>query len=111
MVFAAATDYSGSADLSGYTLVDELGSSSGNFSTSNKVRFTVPMFGGWDGLDPRKNQLETEQSTGTDTLSGDFDRAIKILSNPDEVDFNLISMPGITSSAGGALTDRLVNMS
>ena len=110
LVFAATTDYSGSADLSGYTLVDELGSSSGNFSTSNKVRFTVPMFGGWDGLDPRKNQLETEQSTGTDTLSGDFDRAIKILSNPDEVDFNLISMPGITSSAGGSLTDRLVNM-
>ena len=25
---------------------------------ANKVRFTVPMFGGWDGFDPRKNQLE-----------------------------------------------------
>tara|TARA_Y100000401_G_C8303621_1_gene215638 strand:- start:305 stop:1252 length:948 start_codon:yes stop_codon:yes gene_type:complete len=68
------------------------------------------MFGGWDGFDPRKNQLETEVSTGTDTLSGDFNTAIKVLSNPDEVDFNLVAMPGIHSSAGGALTDRLVDM-
>ena len=110
LVFAAAADYPGSGDVSSYTFIDQLGSSSGNFSTNNPVRFTVPMFGGWDGFDPRKKQLETEQSTGTDTLSGDFDRAIKILSNPDEVDFNLISMPGISSSAGGSLTDRLVDM-
>ena len=68
------------------------------------------MFGGWDGFDPRKNQLETEQSTSTDTLSGDFNTAIKILANPDEVDFNLIAMPGITSSAGGSLTQRLLDM-
>ena len=110
LVFAAAADYPGSGDVSSYTFIDQLGSSSGNFSTNNPVRFTVPMFGGWDGFDPRKKQLETEQSTGTDTLSGDFDRAIKILSNPDEVDFNVISMPGISSSAGGSLTDRLVDM-
>ena len=110
LIFAAAADYAGSGDVSSYTFIDQLGSSSANFSTNNSVRFTVPMFGGWDGFDPRKKQLETEQSTGTDTLSGDFDRAIKILSNPDEVDFNLISMPGISSSAGGSLTDRLVDM-
>ena len=110
LIFAAAADYAGSGDVSSYTFIDQLGSSSANFSTNNAVRFTVPMFGGWDGFDPRKKQLETEQSTGTDTLSGDFDRAIKILSNPDEVDFNLISMPGISSSAGGSLTDRLVDM-
>jgi phage tail sheath protein FI len=93
-----------------FTIVDQFGSNSGNFSSTNKVRFTVPMFGGWDGFDPRKNQLETEQSTGTDTLSGDFNTAIKILANPDEVDFNLIAMPGITSSAGGSLTQRLLDM-
>jgi len=110
LVFAAAADYAGSGNVSNYTFIDQLGSSSANFSTNNPVRFTVPMFGGWDGFDPRKKQLETEQSTGTDTLSGDFDRAIKILSNPDEVDFNLIAMPGISSSAGGSLTDRLVDM-
>ena len=92
LIFAAAADYAGSGDVSSYTFIDQLGSSSANFSTNNAVRFTVPMFGGWDGFDPRKKQLETEQSTGTDTLSGDFDRAIKILSNPDEVYFNLISM-------------------
>jgi hypothetical protein len=93
-----------------FTIIDQFGSNSGNFSSTNKVRFTVPMFGGWDGFDPRKNQLETEQSTGTDTLSGDFNTAIKILANPDEVDFNLIAMPGITSSAGGSLTQRLLDM-
>ena len=110
LLYAAAADYPGSAGVTNYTSVDMLGSSSGNFSTVNKVRFSVPMFGGWDGFDPRKNQLETEVSTGTDTLSGDFNTAIKILSNPDEVDFNLVAMPGIHSSAGGALTDRLVDM-
>ena len=110
LLYAAAADYTGSAGVTNYTSVDMLGSSSGNFSTTNKVRFSVPMFGGWDGFDPRKNQLETEVSTGTDTLSGDFNTAIKILSNPDEVDFNLVAMPGIHSSAGGALTDRLVDM-
>ena len=110
LLYAAAADYPGSAGVTNYTSVDMLGSSSGNFSTVNKVRFSVPMFGGWDGFDPRKNQLETEVSTGTDTLSGDFNTAIKVLSNPDEVDFNLVAMPGIHSSAGGALTDRLVDM-
>jgi len=110
LLYSAAADYPGSAGVTNYTAVDMLGSSSGNFSTVNKVRFSVPMFGGWDGFDPRKNQLETEVSTGTDTLSGDFNTAIKILSNPDEVDFNLVAMPGIHSSAGGALTDRLVDM-
>ena len=121
LIFANAAD-KGSASGNGdnnteftsissqYHYIDQVGSNSGNFSSTNKVRFTVPMFGGWDGFDPRKNQLETEQSTGTDTLSGDFNTAIKILANPDEVDFNLISMPGITSSAGGSLTQRLLDM-
>jgi phage tail sheath protein FI len=116
LIFANSTDVGGAASAintaisAQYTYIDQVGSNSGNFSTSNKVRFTTPMFGGWDGFDPRKNQLETEQSTGTDTLSGDFNTAIKILANPDEVDFNLIAMPGITSSAGGSLTQRLLDM-
>ena len=81
-----------------------------DYTNTNKVRFTAPMFGGWDGFDPRKDPLVTEVSTGTDTLSGDFATAIQVLANPDEVDFNLIAMPGIHSSAGGSLTDRLVSM-
>ena len=116
LIFANSTDIGGASSATNtaisaqYTYVDQVGSNSGNFSSTNKVRFTTPMFGGWDGFDPRKNQLETEQSTGTDTLSGDFNTAIKILANPDEVDFNLIAMPGITSSAGGSLTQRLLDM-
>jgi phage tail sheath protein FI len=116
LIFANSTDIGGASSATNtaisaqYTYVDQVGSNSGNFSSTNKVRFTTPMFGGWDGFDPRKNQLETEQSTGADTLSGDFNTAIKILANPDEVDFNLIAMPGITSSAGGSLTQRLLDM-
>jgi len=110
LLMATSTDYTASADLTGYTFVDMLGANSSNYSTSNKVRFSVPMFGGWDGFDPRKDQLETEISSGNDTLSADFNTAIQILSNPDEVDFNLIAMPGIHSSAGGSLTDRLIDM-
>ena len=113
LIYATAKDKSTGdtvPSIAGYTAIDMIGGSSSNFSSENKVRFSVPMVGGWDGFDPRKNQLETEVSTGTDTLSGDFDTAIKIISNPDEVDFNLVAMPGIHSSAGGALTDRLVDM-
>ena len=116
LIFANSTDVGGAASAintaisAQYTYIDQVGSNSGNFSTSNKVRFTTPMFGGWDGFDPRKNQLETEQSTSSDTITGDFNTAIKILANPDEVDFNLIAMPGITSSAGGSLTQRLLDM-
>lgn len=116
LIFANSTDIGGAASAANttisaqYTYVDQVGSNSGNFSTSNKVRFTVPMFGGWDGFDPRKNQLLTEQSADSDTITGSFNTAIKILANPDEVDFNLIAMPGITSSAGGSLTQRLLDM-
>ena len=31
------------------------------------------------------------------TVSGDFDVAKKTLANPEEVDFNLIAVPGVTS--------------
>ena len=57
----------------------------------NKIAFAVPFFGGFDGLDVRDDEI---QSHWDGTLSADFFNAIKVLGNPDEIDFNLLCVPG-----------------
>tara|TARA_R110000744_G_scaffold118465_1_gene221267 strand:- start:109 stop:2490 length:2382 start_codon:yes stop_codon:yes gene_type:complete len=110
LMFANSSDYSGSTNTTAFTRVDILGSNSGNFSTTNKVRFTVPFYGGSDGFDVRVNKLTAQNATNTDTLSGDFNIAIKTLANADEVDFNLLAIPGSHSSGGGNIPDRAIEM-
>jgi len=44
------------------------------------------------------------------TVSGDFDVAKKTLANPEEVDFNLIAVPGVTSSAAGNPIGKYIDM-
>jgi hypothetical protein len=110
LMFVNDADYSGSTNTTSFTRVDILGSNSGNFSTTNKVRFTVPFYDGWDGFDKRGNLLEAMVSTDTGTLSGDLNIAIKTLSNADEVDFNLLAIPGAHSSGGGNIPDRAIEM-
>ena len=95
-----------------------VGSNSGNFVNSSTrraqgledneaLKFVAPVFSGWDGYDPRTNML-TVQDTGT--VSGDFDIARKTLANPEEVEFNLLAVPGITSSGAGAPINNFLNM-
>ena len=50
----------------------------------------------------------TIQDTGT--VSGDFDVARKTLANPEEVEFNLLAVPGITSSGAGTPINNFLNM-
>ena len=79
-----------------------------NFSTSNNVRLSAAFYGGTDGFDPRNDMLN---SLNDGSLTGDFEKAIQILSNPEEIDFNLVSIPGVTSSeSGGGSTNRLIDM-
>jgi hypothetical protein len=110
LIFVNSADYSGSTNTTAFTRIDILGSNSGNFSTTNKVRFTVPFYDGWDGFDKRNNLLTSMVATDTTTLSGDLDIAIKTLANADEIDFNLLAIPGAHSSGGGNIPDRAIEM-
>ena len=119
MLFISTTgELSGSGSLSAYTFVNMVGSNSGNFVNSSTrrraglednmaLKFIAPVFGGWDGYDPRSNLL-TDLNDGT--VSGDFDIARKTLANPEEVDFNLLGVPGVTSSGAGTPIMNFLNM-
>ena len=119
MLFISTTgELSGSGSVTNFTLVNMVGSNSGNFigSTAARtqglednvaVKFVAPVFSGWDGYDPRSNLL-TVLNTGT--VTGDFDVAKKTLANPEEVDFNLIAVPGVTSSAAGNPVGKYIDM-
>lgn len=94
-------------DDSNFTLVSTTGANASSFTTNNSVRFTVAMFGGSDGFDPRNNMLNAYNNG---SLSGDYESAIKILSNPEEIDFNLIAVPGVHSGESGSTNDILIDM-
>jgi hypothetical protein len=102
LIASATAELSGSGSLtSAYNFID---ASSTAISTSatvydSLIRFTVPFYGGWDGIDPRKDKL---QLLLDGTLSADLWNAIKVLGNPDELDFNLLTVPGVF--AGGPAT-------
>lgn len=79
-------------------------------STSNVVKFSVPLFGGFDGYDKRVDLRIAANSTGDTSITGDFEKAIRVLSNPDQVDFNLLAMPDITSSNAGNIPQKALDM-
>lgn len=107
LYMSASSDLSGSGLLSGYTIVDMLASTSAtNFSGTNRLRFTIPIQKGWDGLDPRANKYT---SVNDGTLSADYSKAIKILENDDEFDVNLIVTPGAHSSSVGAIPSMAID--
>ena len=78
------------------------------FSSSNNIRLTAALYGGSDGFDPRQ---DLRNSLNDGSLTGDFEKAIQMLSNPQEVDFNLIALPGVHSSeSGGGSLNRMIDM-
>ena len=77
-------------------------------------RFTVPMFGGFDGLDITElNPFRNSQWSGTtptDDTSYTFNtirRSIDSLADPEVVEMNLATMPGLKQSG---LTSQLINV-
>lgn len=106
MLFSSTASDS-TVNVSGFTVINMVGSNSANFSSINSLRFTVPMFSGFDGLDPRVDMLT---SSNDGTLSADFVKAFSILSNQDEYDFNTIAAPDAWSSSVGSLPARLIDM-
>ena len=65
-------------------------------------RFTVPMFGGFDGLDVTEKEPfnNTDLSGKTDTTSYAFysvRRAIDTVADPERVEYNIMTVPGINT--------------
>ena len=106
LYMAATSDYAGSGTITSYQLIDLVGSNSGNFSSTNKLRFTFPVYKGFDGLDPRSD-FRVDINDGT--LSGDFQIAIRTLANPQEIDTNLIIAPGAHSSSVGNIPQMILD--
>lgn len=113
LITALTSEYQAAAAVTGtltssYWVIDSTTGNSAN--TYNKIAYTVPVFGGWDGIDVRKDLTQT-MTDGT--LSADFINAIKILGNPDELDFNLITVPGLYAgqpATQGNIPSRVLDM-
>jgi phage tail sheath protein FI len=76
----------------------------------NYNRFTVPMFGGFDGFNiAEKEPFNNERALGGETTAAPNDRALPMLytakkgidtiADPDIVDINLLAVPGMTPRA------------
>lgn len=114
LLTASATEYSAAAAstaslTSNYNIYDVSVSGALSASTYNKIALTVPFYGGWDGIDERK---DLTQIINDGTLSSDFINAIKILANPDEIDFNLLTIPGVYAgiATNGSVPQRAIEM-
>jgi hypothetical protein len=77
-------------------------------------RFSVPLFGGFDALDITEaepfNNTRALQAGATETSYAMYysvKKAIDILADPEFVEMNLVSIPGVTNET---LTQHLVNM-
>lgn len=73
-------------------------------------QFTLPFYGGHDGISPYKSLLG---AINDGTLSAEFISALNTLANPDEIDINLLFIPGVHSGAArtnGQITLRAIEM-
>ena len=76
-------------------------------NTAKYYQFTVPLYGGFDALDPRI-KLSTAVKNGS--LSSAYFDASDILSNADEFDYNLLAFPGVSNASVGNPQARAIDM-
>ena len=70
---------------------------------SGFVKFTIPLFGGFDGLDVTeseafRNSKMTSKDETTSYEIGSLKRAIDAVADPEVVEMNAIALPGITNT-------------
>ena len=77
-------------------------------------RFTVPLFGGFDGLDiteaePFNNSraLRDDAAATTYAMYYTVKKAIDILADPEFIEMNLVTIPGVTNET---ITQHLINV-
>jgi len=77
-------------------------------STGTTNGFTVAFFGGFDGFD--ETQVDPLSPTGATAISTvSLKKAIDLVSNPDEIDINLIAIPGIISQPVTSYAEQMCN--
>lgn len=77
-------------------------------STGTINGFTVAFYGGFDGFDETQaDPLASQGATDISTVS--LKKAIDLVSNPDEIDINLIAIPGITSQPVTSYAEQMCN--
>ena len=104
----AAAPYSGSIDLTNNTLIDSR-------------KFIVPFQGGSDGIQPNRRILVGADIVASNTQGYDlrsnsakdysvYKNAIDAVSNPDELDINMLVLPGVIQQNHSAVIDYAANM-
>lgn len=84
-------------------------------------RFTVPFQGGFDGLNPARevamggsitstNSLGFDLSTSTSDGSQAYKRGLTTISNPDNIDFNLLVVPGIIQRLHSYIAQEAIDL-
>ena len=105
---SAASVYSGSIDLTTNTSLDTR-------------KFVVPFQGGFDGAQPNRQVLSGTNITAANTQGYDlngssgkdysvYTNAIDAVSNPDEIDINMLVMPGVIQGTHNAVIDYAAQM-
>jgi len=94
--------YSGSSRVAG-TSITAVGGSYKSVLSAEFNKFTLPMFGGFDGLDitekePFRNELLEGKSETDSYAYNTIKRAINTVSDPETVEYNLMAIPGVYNS-------------
>ncbi|KKN06644.1 hypothetical protein LCGC14_1075250, partial [marine sediment metagenome] len=108
-------------DLTGINLVQSAASGGIAVTGSTLRKFTVPLQGGFDGLNPARVLATQEDIAATNTQGFDlslsttsgsvaFKRAIDIVSNPEAFDINLVSLPGVLRELHPYVTQLVIDM-
>ena len=90
-------------------------------ASSDSRKFTVPFQGGSDGIQPNRRVLvganivagNTQGYDLSTNISKDYSvytNAIDSVSNPDELDINMLVLPGVTQESHSAIIDYAANM-
>ena len=107
LIHATAADVS-AGNPADYEIVDVTSETSSLYA--GRVQFSLPFTGGFDGYDPRVDQLLAMNASDTSSLTGDIFKAVRILSNVDDFDFNVLAIPGIHTSGGGGVVQKSIDM-
>jgi hypothetical protein len=90
-------------------------------ANADSRKFVVPFQGGSDGIQPNRRILVGADIVGSNTQGYDlasnsakdysvYTNAIDSVSNPDELDINMLVLPGVTQESHSAIIDYAANM-
>lgn len=109
-------------NLSDYTDVIIYSATGSVWSTGTATRkFAVGFQGGSDGIDPRTNKAKAENISSTNTQGFDcssatsagsvaYKKALDSISNQDEIDINLVVLPGILKQYHSYVANYAINV-